>query len=89
MNPQEPFIPLVGAKKPRVRARDNLSTIQITDEQKESIDQAYNMFKDKEGSQVNKGEFLQLLALDFLSSIESKPELGGEDELPPPSLSQL
>ena len=56
MNPEEPK---------KIRVRDNLSTIQVNDEQKQVIDAAFKLFQDQEGSQT-KGMFLETLARHYL-----------------------
>lgn len=58
MQPQE---------KPRIRVRTNLTSVQINDAQKQSIDQAYKLFKQSSGMPgVTKGQFLEGLAQEFL-----------------------
>jgi hypothetical protein len=56
MNPIEPK---------KIRVRDNLSTIQVNDQQKQIIDAAFKLFQDQEGSQT-KGMFLETLARHYL-----------------------
>lgn len=52
--------------RPTIRSRTNLSTFQVTDEQKEVIDQAFAVFQDSGNDNLNKGDFLQMLALQYL-----------------------
>ncbi len=49
----------------KIRVRDNLSTIQVNDQQKMVIDAAFRLFQDQEGSQT-KGMFLETLARHYL-----------------------
>jgi hypothetical protein len=52
--------------KPAVRRRDNLTTIQITDDQKGVIDQAYQIFHNGNAQHLTKGQFLTLVAMDYI-----------------------
>lgn len=52
--------------KAPVDSRSGLTTIQITDTQKESIDQAYSMYANEQ-NKVTKGEFLEILAHKYMS----------------------
>jgi hypothetical protein len=55
------------APRARVRVRTNLTSVQINDEQKQTIDQAYKVFKASSGiSGVTKGQFIEGLAEEFL-----------------------
>ncbi len=59
--------------KPRVRIRPNLTSFQITDEQKQTIDQAFDLFKNSSEQQVNKGQFIEGLCLDFMRRNSAPP----------------
>lgn len=55
--------------KPRVRSRTNLTSIQIDDNQKQAIDQAFNVFtSENDGEGLNKGDFLEALALAYIKT---------------------
>ena len=55
------------APRARVRVRTHLTSVQINDAQKASIDQAYKLFKASSGILgVTKGQFLEGLAQEFM-----------------------
>lgn len=63
MNPMmESILPTKASEMPRT----NLSTIQITDEQKDIIDQAYALRPGNDEDRMTKGEFLQLISLEYI-----------------------
>lgn len=62
------------APRARVRVRTNLTSVQINDAQKASIDEAYKVFKESSGmSGVTKGQFLEGLAQEFLQHTQELP----------------
>lgn len=71
MKPEE--IQLNQLKKPKVRVRDNLSTIQINDEQKKAIDYAYQFYQDSEGAPATKGAFLEMLCMHYVTGKMNNP----------------
>jgi hypothetical protein len=71
MKPED--IQLSQLKKPSVRVRDNLSTIQINDEQKQAIDYAYKFYQDSEGAPATKGAFLEMLCLHYVTGKMNNP----------------
>lgn len=52
--------------KARVRVRTHLTSVQINDAQKQTIDDAYRKFKEISGMSATKGQFIEGLAQDFL-----------------------
>lgn len=59
-------VPITGKKK---RVRTNLSTIQITDQQKQVIDQAYKTELASGQEAPTKGDFLAQLAMEHLQRL--------------------
>lgn len=59
------FNPL-NEPKPRVRVRPNLTSFQISDQQKVVIDQAYEKFRASSEINATKGEFVEALCMNFL-----------------------
>lgn len=59
----------------RARVRTNLTSVQINDVQKQSIDDAYRVFKESSGlTGVTKGQFLEGLAQEFLQHTQDVPQ---------------
>ena len=88
---------LYGTTRPSARMRTNLTSVQINDTQKQSIDQAYRVFIEQAGD-FTKGEFLEALCQQYLKkqgSLAPAPLQGGEasaptaPELPPQVPTQL
>ena len=54
-------------QKPRIRVRPNLTSLQIDDSQKATIDEAFKVFKQSANiPNVTKGQFIEGLCQDFL-----------------------
>ena len=62
-------------EKPRIRSRDNLTSLQITKEQKQLIDQAYSLFSDQNNSFISKGQFVEQLCANYIR-INHLPPMG-------------
>ena len=88
MTPEE--VQLSPVKKPKVRVRDNLSTIQINDDQKKAIDFAYKLYQDSEGGGATKGAFLEMISIHYATgkmndpgSYDPEAEIPSAPPLPP------
>lgn len=66
MNQEPAIVGLQQPVKPRVRVRTHLTSFQLDKDQKQTIDEAYNIFTAESGQFVSKGQFVEGLALDYL-----------------------
>lgn len=72
-------------KQPQVRFRNNLTSIQIDDNQKQAIDQAYKLFVDSGAEGLTKGDFLEAISLAYIKAKGNPESLErGTDELGAP-----
>lgn len=62
----QPIQPLTPAPKPRVRVRTNLTSIQLDKQQKQLLDQAYQLYTAESPVFISKGQFLVEIAQDYL-----------------------
>ena len=71
----KPLVTPTVIEKPTVRrVRDHLTSIQINDEQKRVIDQAYQIFSNSSNDGMTKGEFLTLVAVDYIKKNSVQPQ---------------
>lgn len=61
--------------QPRIRSRSNLTSLQITKDQKQLIDQAYSLFSDQNNSFISKGQFVEQLCANYIR-INHLPPMG-------------
>lgn len=87
MNPTTPLAGLQPTNKPRVRVRTHLTSFQLDKEQKQTIDQAYQLFNGQNEQFVSKGEFVEGLALDYIKRFGGKQ--AQPEAMPPQQMPQL
>lgn len=73
----KPIVGMISEPKPRVRTRTHLTSFQINKDQKETIDQAFNLFQSQNEQFVNKGQFIEGLCMDYIRR-HSNDFMGGE-----------